>query len=469
VTARAGTVRHPTGANADEASLTGVLYVQAPGHPRAGLADRLRGAGYETTMAADAADALRHLADRAFAITLVDLAGGRGTLTTVRLVRARHAALSVAGVIDPASPAVAADAVHAGLFDLLTWPFDTVDLAALVADLRDRAPAGVRPAAAEGIVAFSPAMRDVLRQVREAAGTRQAVCVVGAHGTGKALAARALHQASADAAGPLITLDCADRSPSEIETALFGVPGDADSRGIVAGPEVVSESSAIGRARGGTLVLGHLDDAPSRVQLRVMAVLRDREVVVGRSGRPVDLNLRVVATLGPGGATGDSSPLRPELAARFTIRIDLPPLRRRREDIPMLATRCLEQRAVSSGGRPVRFSRAALEVLAALPWPGNAPELAHVLDGVLADTRRPVVQIEDVLRHVSLDGAPRLAGANGLREAREQFERECIEAALARHQGRVGEAARALGIQRTNLYRKVRQLRISRSLLSSHR
>jgi DNA-binding NtrC family response regulator len=457
--------RHDSDASS---TLMPVLYVQAPGHPRAGLPERLQASGYRVVMAVDAADALRQLAEQPFAICLIDLAGGRGPLTTVRLVRARHAALPVAGVIDPAAPAVSTDAIHTGIAGLLTWPLEPLELAALIADVRDRAPAGVRPAAAEGLVAFSPAMREVLRQVRELAGTRQLVCLSGARGTGKRLVARALHLASADAAGPFITVDCADRPPSEIEDALFGGSPDIDEAGRSVGTDVVSTTAALARARGGTLVLAHLDEAPARVQLRLGTLLRDREVQIGRSARPVDLNVRLVATRTPGGADDDGPMFRPELAARFAARVELPPFRRRREDIPMLAARLLEQRG-TPGGRPSRFSRAALEVLAALPWPGNGPELEHLIDAVLTDTRRPVVQIEDVLRHVHLDGGPRVASGHGLREAREQFERECIEAALARHQGRVGEAARALGIQRTNLYRKVRQLGISRTLLSSHR
>lgn len=445
-----------------------LLYVQAPGYPRAGLVDRLRPAGYDVTMTGDAADALRRLADDGFAICLVDLAGGRGSLTTVRLLRARHASLPIAGVVDPASPALATEAVHAGLVDLLTWPFDPIELMTIAADGRDRAPSGPGAPATDGLVAFSPAMRDLLRQVREIATTPQAVCLVGPHGTGKQLVARALHDASAGAPGPCVVLDCADRSASDLEVALFGLPPVADDA-TATGVERLSGSSALARARGGTLVLRHVDEASSRVQLRLADLLRDQEATIDRSDRPVDLDVRVVATQTPAGDRDGRGLLHRELAARFAVHLQVPTLRRRREDIPMLAARCLDQRAAFAGQPPLRLSRAVLELLAALPWPGNVPELERTVEAVCADTRRPVVQIEDLLRHVSLDGVPKAAGRSGLREAREQFERECIEAALARHQGRVGEAARALGIQRTNLYRKVRQLGISRSLLSSQR
>jgi DNA-binding NtrC family response regulator len=115
-------------------------------------------------------------------------------------------------------------------------------------------------------------------------------------------------------------------------------------------------------------------------------------------------------------------------------------------------------------------SRSALALLAALPWLGNGRELVALVDGLVRSVGRRVIQLEDVLAHAALDGfSARLDVGGSLREAKARFERECITAMLRRHHGRVGDAAKALGIQRTNLYRKVRQLNVSRALLSARR
>jgi two-component system nitrogen regulation response regulator NtrX len=145
-------------------------------------------------------------------------------------------------------------------------------------------------------------------------------------------------------------------------------------------------------------------------------------------------------------------------------------LRRRREDLPLLAAYLLRQACGQRHVDPKRFSQSALAVLAALPWHGNAADLASLVDLVVDRVDGPVVQIGDVLAHATLDGvaAPVEAGLT-LRDARARFERDCISAVLVRHRGRVGEAAKALGIQRTNLYRKVRQLKVQRSLLTTRK
>jgi DNA-binding NtrC family response regulator len=144
-------------------------------------------------------------------------------------------------------------------------------------------------------------------------------------------------------------------------------------------------------------------------------------------------------------------------------------LRRRREDIPALAAFFL--RAAPAGTRrPQQFSRSALALLSALPWPGNATDLRHLIDSVCPAVQRTVIQLDDLLERASLDGlATRLDTGVTLRDLRARFEREYISAVLVRHHGRVGEAAKALGIQRTNLYRKVRQLNVARSLLGARR
>jgi DNA-binding NtrC family response regulator len=154
---------------------------------------------------------------------------------------------------------------------------------------------------------------------------------------------------------------------------------------------------------------------------------------------------------------------------KATATVDVPPWRRRREDIPALATFSL--RAAPAGTpRPQQYSQSALALLSALPWPGTATELRHLIDNVCPAVHRAVIQLDDLLERASLDGlATRLDTGVTLRDLRARFEREYISAVLVRHHGRVGEAAKALGIQRTNLYRKVRQLNVARSLLGARR
>jgi DNA-binding NtrC family response regulator len=132
--------------------------------------------------------------------------------------------------------------------------------------------------------------------------------------------------------------------------------------------------------------------------------------------------------------------------------------------------RCLGRAAEADRLGRKRFSRAALALMCALPWEGNGSEMAEVVAAIVRRTRQSVVQIDDVLEHVNLRRSSEDKNTVGsLRDARERFEREHISAALVRHNGRVGDAARELGIQRTNLYRKVRQLRVPKALLATGR
>jgi two-component system nitrogen regulation response regulator NtrX len=193
-------------------------------------------------------------------------------------------------------------------------------------------------------------------------------------------------------------------------------------------------------------------------------VLRDREAELGdQPGTLVDLDLHVVvcADLRIDEAIADGR-LRPDLYERVAqARIDVPPLRSRREDIPVLVVRLIGELSSGEGRAPKRISRAALNMLAALPWRGNVSELKALLRLLLRVSDRPVIDLEDVLEHTSLEDATvRVDLGLTLREARARFEREWISAVLARHEGRMSEAAKALGIQRTNLYRKLRELQM---------
>jgi DNA-binding NtrC family response regulator len=147
--------------------------------------------------------------------------------------------------------------------------------------------------------------------------------------------------------------------------------------------------------------------------------------------------------------------------ALSTVRIDLEPLRQRREDIPALAMRFLKEACREGRVAPKTFSGPALTVLAAMPWPGNAMQLKSLCERLAVVIPRGIILLEDVLANVRLDAAAPLAGPREpLRTARERFEREYIVSTLQEHRGRIGAAARQLGIERTNLYRKMKQLRI---------
>jgi two-component system nitrogen regulation response regulator NtrX len=248
---------------------------------------------------------------------------------------------------------------------------------------------------------------------------------------------------------------------------LFGVVLEGrKNSGRSAAFDRIARSGAVYRARGGTLCLRNLLDAPARVQARLVRLLRDREAeLADQAGTLVDLDVRVVGCVDPSvdEAVGDGR-MRRDLYERLVqVRVDLPPLRRRREDIPVLAVLFLKRSCDEQGVRLKAFSRSSLKLLAALPWNGNATELRTLVETLVRSVEHPVIQLDDVLEHASFEGAAvRMDTGVSLREAKARFERECISAVLARHQGRVGDAAKALGIQRTNLYRKVRQLQVVR-------
>jgi DNA-binding NtrC family response regulator len=312
-------------------------------------------------------------------------------------------------------------------------------------------------------------MRHAVEVARLAESNRAAVALVGEPGSGREVLGRAIHAASAShGAGPFLMVDCARETPADLERRLFGVLAAGDAK---QGPiERLGRTGAIVEAGGGTLFLVHLPEAPARVQARLARLLRDREASIDKQA-VVQLDVRPMAAFEPDvdAAVADGR-LRRELVERLMkLRVDVPPLRRRKEDIPLLAVHCL-QAATPEGAMAKSLSRSALALLAALPWPGNGDDLRAFIETLVRSVRKPIIQLDDLLEHASLDGvSARMDAGVTLRDAKARFERDCITAVLMRHHGRVGEAAKALGIQRTNLYRKVRQLNVARSLLSARK
>lgn len=445
-----------------------MLYLGCPMAERADT-ERLLGAGRVSAVWVDnAAQALDALRTREMPV-LLDLSRGAQALQAARDIRAGRASTLIFAVVDERRPDLGTEAVLAGMADVFPRPPG----GRRVADAIDRElsyetrKAG--RAATSHVYAQAPAMREVMALSARAAMSRCGVIIRGEDGTGRQVAARAIHQAEARPGkrnGAFVCVNCAPDDAERLESALFGDPapphGDLASRGL----EGVSRHSLLYEARDGTLYLQQVADAGARVQARLARVLRDREAVLVETGETIGLDIRPMAGVDPGfeGAVREGR-VREDLERRLAvILIDMPPLRNRCEDIPALANYLLRDVCAARGLSPSTLLRPALTLISALPWRDNASELQLLLENVvagLADGRS--IGLEDVLAHVRLGGdSAVLETGRTLRQARARFERDYVAAVLKQHRGRVGETAKALGIQRTNLYRKMRTLRVRR-------
>lgn len=253
--------------------------------------------------------------------------------------------------------------------------------------------------------------------------------------------------------GPFVAIDCTAATPSVVEAELFGTPARAKDDLASADP-----ASALARANGGTLYLAGLTDLSAAAQARLARLVRDREVVIGGTAAPLDVAVIGSITAEPPDA--DAAGLRRDLSRHFErARLAVPPLRGRSEDIPLLVDQLLAAIYRERNASPPSVTHPAMTLLAAMPWKGNLVELRHAVSRLASTAGGGVIQLEDVLTHVRFDGSVALpAPAGTLRSARQQFERDYIALVIRQHRGDVSAAARALGIQRTNLYRKARQL-----------
>ena len=321
-------------------------------------------------------------------------------------------------------------------------------------------------------------MQLALAGVRAAIAEPGCVLICGEPGTGRETVARAIHWAAnghaalpeellcsrpqsdaLDVPAAFLVADCTKR---DIESLLFGRNAAANGHDSL---EITSTDGLLHRARGGTLFLRAAQDIPARLQNRLARVLRDGEMWLDDAGasRMVAVDARLIACVDSSQA-GDVELLEPELKKRLAVhRIDLPPLRHRKEDLPGLVRLLVADLCDAQHLPATTVSSQAVSLLCALPWRGNFSELRGLLQTLVANLPGRMIRVADVLTHVRLDGGDVSFSTSGtLKEARERFERDYVAAVLRQHHGRMAQAARVLGMQRPNLYRKVRQLAVGR-------
>ena len=320
-----------------------------------------------------------------------------------------------------------------------------------------------RPGCVE-LAGDSPLVRNALELVQQAAIESGNVLILAEPGLDTTSVGREVHLLSSRGSAPFVALDCATIEAAEVENRLFGRRVARRARGF-GDLETLAKDSAVLEAGHGTLCLAHIGELPASAQRRLARVVRDGEVrVTGSTGR-----YRVGARLMAGAAL-TSKRMSKRAVSRGSVSTPsglrnpgaavAPAGRGRSGD----RHPCGDRRSASQPGQPIpEFTQVALTLLAALPWRGNISELRTLLERVILARSDEVIRVEDLLTEMRLDGASTPLVPNGsLREARRRFEREYVAAVLQHHRWRMADAARALGIQRTNLYRKARQLGLRR-------
>ncbi len=313
------------------------------------------------------------------------------------------------------------------------------------------------PTGAIELLGRSPAIVRVQELVRRAAALTDGVLITAEPGAGVESVAHEVHTRSAPSGAAYVIVECGGRDPAGIDRLLFGAPPSEAPEDL----DCVSSDSQVAAARGGTLFLQNVTELPAAVQARIARIVRDGEVRI--DGARVATEFRLVVSATPAiDADVRARRFRADLYRRTAAaRIDLPPLRERGADIPALAARLLQELSAARGLPGRTFTQATLALIGALTWPGNLAELHDAIARVIESTDEDVIQIEHLLPALQLDRTPvPFAPSGNLREARLRFERDYIAAVRPHHRWRMADAARTLGIQRPNLYRKARQLGI---------
>ncbi|MCW2241027.1 sigma-54 interaction domain-containing protein [Azospirillum canadense] len=309
----------------------------------------------------------------------------------------------------------------------------------------------------ENLIGFSPAMLQVKRLVRKAGQIQSAVLLLGETGTGKELVAHAIHAASDRADRPFVGLNVAAIPENLLEAEFFGVaPGAYTGAGRQPRP------GKFQLAHGGTLFLDEIGDMPLPLQAKLLRVLQEWEVEPLGSNQVIKVDVRIIAaTSRPLADMARNGAFRSDLYYRLNVfPIELPALRDRREDLEILAS-LFSERTAASLDQPMRdLTTSALDALRGHDWPGNVRELANVIEQVYVRTDGERILAEDfadVLPRTAVQRSAPPTRKRPLAEAMDELERSLILAALDEAKGNKLEAARSLGLSRTNLYAKLRK------------
>ncbi|MBK6693383.1 MAG: sigma-54-dependent Fis family transcriptional regulator [Myxococcales bacterium] len=422
--------------------------------------------GYAVDVAGAVQVAEEKLKKRSYDLCLFDvmLPDGDGIELLARL-RAAKVETPVIMMSGHATIDTAVKATRLGALNFLEKPINTDALligveTALRLDRAEAEAKALREIAGSGteLVGDSPPVKRLVDQIARAARSAASVLVTGERGTGKELVARAIHTLSPRAKGPLEKLNCAALPSELIESELFGHEAGAFTGATK------QRRGKFERASGGTLFLDEVGDMPLPMQAKLLRVLQEREIERVGGNEVLKVDVRVVAATNRDlVAACESGGFRADLYDRLNVvPLEIPPLRARREDVPVLAAHFLELAARNNDRRNVKLTDSAVTLLSGYAFPGNVRELKNLMERLVILTPDDVIDEADV--RTCLPGGVATATA-GLYRAGvpfrvlvEEAERTILKEALTHHAGQMTATARALDLERSHLYKKARSL-----------
>ncbi len=449
-----------------------ILAIDDDGHVLGILQRALAQQGYAVAAASTGEEGLARSAAEVFDLVLLDLRlpemDGFDVLGRLRSQDPEAAVVIMTG---HGSTESVVQAMKAGAADYLTKPLDLDHLEIVVGkalkerhqtrELRLLREQLTHQGSFEGLVGVSPGMQRVYELVRRVANSDTTVLIQGETGTGKELVARAIHRLGPRQSQAFMAINCGALPESILESELFG-----HEQGAFTGA-TKRKYGLIEQAQRGTLFLDEISEMSPALQVELLRAIQEREVLRVGGDQPIAVDFRLVA------ATNvdlrrytEEGRFRPDLYYRLSVGvIDLPPLRQRAADIPLLAAYFL-RRYAEKQDRPVpELAAEALQTLAAYPWPGNVRELENTMEQLVVMGQADPINVGDLPEQLKVATTGVKSGdlwLLPLRLAREEFERHYLVDVLRRAGGRVAEAARLAGMPRQYFYEKMRRHGISR-------
>ncbi len=438
-----------------------LLIVDDDANTLASVARAFRMAGHEATVCDSAARALELVKTQHFDLIFSDVVmPGKDGISFLEDLKALGLATPAVMISGQASVEMAVRATRLGAVDFLEKPLSTDKLLLTVENvlklsrLEEENRQLRRRVGKHEIVLAGETMRRVLAQVERVAASESRVCILGETGTGKELIARTIHDKSSRRAGPFVTLNCAAVPAELIESELFG-----HEKGSFTGA-ASRHAGKFEQAHRGTLFLDEIGDMPLAMQAKLLRVLEEGEVERVGGDKPMQVDVRVVvATHRQLEALVAQGAFRQDLFHRiYVFPVVLPPLRERLEDIPALVDYFAKQVSEQNGWKPHSFDAAAIVELKAYQWPGNVRELRNVVERLMLLSENGRIEARSVEMALPSTATVSAPSTGTLAERVESFERELLLAELKRHKYHMTETAKALGLERSHLYKKCQQL-----------